>query len=85
MALAPDAVRRQFQHRALLKIVAYAVPLAGLLLDYMCHVSDRRPVLVAKLERASVVKDEFVANMSHEIRTPMNGIIGASAYCWIRE
>ena len=58
-----------------LKIVAYAVPLAGLLLDYMGTYRSRSS-LVAKLERASVVKDEFLANMSHEIRTPMNGIIG---------
>ncbi len=59
-----------------LKIVAYAVPLAGLLLDYMCTYRSQAG-LVAKLERASVIKDEFVANMSHEIRTPMNGIIGS--------
>jgi len=58
-----------------LKIVAYAVPLAGLLLDYMCTYRSQAG-LVAKLERSSAVKDEFVANMSHEIRTPMNGIIG---------
>ena len=59
-----------------LKIVAYAVPLAGLLLDYICTYRSQSS-LVVKLERASVVKDEFVANMSHEIRTPMNGIIGS--------
>ena len=59
-----------------LKIVAYAVPLTGLLLDYTCTYRSQTG-LVAKLERASVIKDEFVANMSHEIRTPMNGIIGS--------
>src|ERR1017187_5751830 len=58
-----------------LKIVAYAVPLAVLLLDYMCTYRSQAG-LVAKLERSSAVKDEFVGNMSHEIRTPMNGIIG---------
>jgi signal transduction histidine kinase len=58
-----------------LKIVAYAVPLAGLLLDYMVTYRSQSG-LVAKLERSSAIKDEFVANMSHEIRTPMNGIIG---------
>ena len=58
-----------------LKIVAYAVPLAGLLLDYMDTYLSQAS-LVAKLERSSRAKDEFVGNMSHEIRTPMNGIIG---------
>jgi signal transduction histidine kinase/ActR/RegA family two-component response regulator len=57
------------------KIVAYAVPLAGLLLDYMDTYRSQAS-LVAKLERSSRAKDEFVANMSHEIRTPLNGIIG---------
>ena len=31
---------------------------------------------VARAQRASAAKDEFLARMSHEIRTPMNGVLG---------
>jgi signal transduction histidine kinase/BarA-like signal transduction histidine kinase len=32
-----------------------------------------------ELEKATLVKSEFLASMSHEIRTPMNGVIGVTA------
>lgn len=56
-----------------LKIIAYLVPLLGLIFDYL---ETHRKVKVN--ERA---KTDFLASMSHELRTPMNAIIGFSTIC----
>ncbi|MBL4836433.1 MAG: response regulator [Kordiimonadaceae bacterium] len=74
-----------------LKIIAYAVPFTGLLLDYVKTYGNlqqevvRRQIIQDQLvkakekaEKATGMKSEFLANMSHEIRTPMNGVIGTT-------
>ncbi|MBL4906134.1 MAG: response regulator [Sneathiella sp.] len=65
-----------------LKIIAYGIPLVGLLMDSVqAHIKledTRNALMKAKneAEAATKLKSEFLANMSHEIRTPMNGVIG---------
>lgn len=74
-----------------LKIVAYMIPLIGLMLDYITtyarlkieinrNMETQAELIRAKetAETASKMKSEFLANMSHEIRTPMNGVIGCA-------
>lgn len=38
-----------------------------------------------KLERANVLKTEFIRNMEHDIRTPFNGVWGLSNILWQQE
>ncbi|MCJ8347288.1 hypothetical protein MJH12_17240, partial [bacterium] len=60
-----------------LKIVAYSIPLIGLIYDYLdtyLHEVKNREIA----QQSVIAKSQFLATMSHEIRTPMNGVIGMS-------
>ena len=60
-----------------LKVLAYFVPLIGLMWDYIVTVKDKENAETSALKSAKA-KSEFLANMSHEIRTPMNGVLGSA-------
>jgi len=38
-----------------------------------------------QLERANIIKTEFIRNMEHDIRTPFNGIWSIASYLWENE
>lgn len=46
--------------------------------DEISAVSEKINNMIMALQKAMVVKNEFLTYMSHEIRTPLNGIIGMS-------
>ncbi len=46
--------------------------------DEISAVSNKINNMIMALQKAMVVKNEFLTYMSHEIRTPLNGIIGMS-------
>ena len=68
-----------------LKIVAYVVPLLGLLMDYINTYEtaqyQAKALEISRDEALVAVKAKaaFLATMSHEIRTPLNGVIGMTS------
>ncbi|PCJ21450.1 MAG: hypothetical protein COB02_02335 [Candidatus Cloacimonadota bacterium] len=67
-----------------LKIVAYTIPLIGLIYDYidtyLDEIKHQKDLIKANetAKQSVIAKSQFLATMSHEIRTPMNGVLGMS-------